>query len=815
MPLTKYNVAEDTVMEKWTRILYQPGTPLGTNGLRATACEEHIRLSKNAAEEGMVLLKNEGKLLPLAKGSKIALFGKGTFDYVKGGGGSGDVTVSYSTNLFDGFTRLGNDVTAEAGTVQYYREYVQKKYAEGAQPGLFEEPVLPDELVHSARNFTDTAIISISRFSGEDWDRSLTGQKIAEDRGLAYKSRKLFERGDFYLSEAENAMVQKVLSCFPHVAVVLNVGGMVDTEWFRDDSRIQAVLMAWQGGMEGGLAAAELLCGVKSPCGKLSDTFARDLTDYPGTSEFHTSDDYVEYTEDIYVGYRYFETIPGKDKLVNYPFGFGLSYTTFSWSLLSADEENGEVTLTVSVTNTGNMPGKEVMQVYCAAPQGLLGKPAKVLVAYKKTRLLERGETQLISLSFPVSGMASYDDLGKIEKSCYLLEKGDYHFFVGTSVRDSKQIDFVYTVPENTVTERLSARVVPDRLDKRMKADGSFEELPHSAPAGLADPSFKAAEALSASIGEMPAVRAVGPISGDSRLRKEMPDFNKVADGSMSLDDFVDRLSDDEVAHLLGGQPNIGVANTWGFGNLPQYHVPSAMTADGPAGLRIERKCGVYTTAFPCATCLSCTWDPEITYAVGAAGALEVKENNIAMWLTPAVNIHRSPLCGRNFEYYSEDPYLAGTMAAGMVKGIQSQHISASVKHFALNNKETNRRNSDSRASERAIREIYLKAFEIIVKTARPWCIMSSYNIINGHRSSENADLLTGILREEWKYDGVVTTDWWTYGEHYKEVKAGNDLKMAIGYPESLLDAMSKGLLTREEMNICAKRILKTLLRFD
>lgn len=810
------DIVEEVVVKKWSRILYQPGTPLGKNGLRATACEEHIQLSKNAAEEGMVLLKNENNLLPFVKGGRIALFGKGTFDYVKGGGGSGDVTVSYITNLFDGFSQLGNEVVVETGTADYYREYVRGKYAEGAQPGLIAEPVLPDKLVFSARNFTDTAVITISRFSGEDWDRSVPGQKIPEGHGLAYESGKLFERGDFYLSDAENAMVQKVLSCFPRVAVVLNIGGMVDTEWFRNDPRIQAVLISWQGGMEGGLAAAELLCGIKSPCGKLSDTFARDLTDYPGTAEFHASDDYVEYTEDIYVGYRYFETIPGKSKLVNYPFGFGLSYTTFSWDLLTAEEESGKIHISVNVTNTGDTAGKEVIQVYYAAPQGLLGKPAKALAAYKKTRLLKSGETQLINLFFPVSSMASYDDLGKIEKSCYLLEKGDYHFFVGTSVRNTRQTNFVYTVAENTVTECLSARMVPNLLDRRMKADGTFEKLSQSAPTELNNPSFGTVSTFSKQhIHELPAVRAVDRISRQSHDCTEMLNFNKVVDGTMSLDDFIDRLSDDEVAHLLGGQPNTGVANTWGFGNLPQYRIPNAMTADGPAGLRIERDCGIYTTAFPCATCLSCTWDPEITYAVGAAGALEVKENNIAMWLTPAVNIHRSPLCGRNFEYYSEDPYLAGTMAAGMVKGIQSQHISASVKHFALNNKETNRRTSDSRASERAIREIYLKAFEIIVKTADPWCIMSSYNVINGHRASENADLLTGILRDEWGFDGVVTTDWWTYGEHYKEVKAGNDLKMATGFPERLTEAIEKGLLTRHEMNICAKRILRILLRFD
>ncbi|MBO2515914.1 MAG: beta-glucosidase, partial [Clostridiales bacterium] len=357
-------------MKKWARILFQPGTPLGENGVRATASKEHILLSKNAAEEGMVLLKNENQLLPFARGSRIALFGKGTFDYVKGGGGSGDVTVSYVTNLFDGFSRLGNEIIIEPGTTDYYKKYVHSKYAEGAQPGLIAEPGLPDELIRSARSFTDTAVITISRFSGEGWDRSVPGQRIPEDRGLAVESGKLFERGDFYLSDAENAMVQKVLSSFPRVAVVLNVGGMVDTEWFRNDPRVQAVLIAWQGGMEGGLAAAELLCGIKSPCGKLSDTFARDLTDYPGTAGFHTSDDYVEYTEDIYVGYRYFETIPGKKELVNYPFGFGLSYTSFNWTLLSAAEKNGEICISVSVTNTGDTAGKEVIQVYFSAPQG-------------------------------------------------------------------------------------------------------------------------------------------------------------------------------------------------------------------------------------------------------------------------------------------------------------------------------------------------------------------------------------------------------------------------------------------------------------
>ena len=271
------------------------------------------------------------------------------------------------------------------------------------------------------------------------------------------------------------------------------------------------------------------------------------------------------------------------------------------------------------------------------------------------------------------------------------------------------------------------------------------------------------------------------------------------------------QLSDDDLIELLGGQPNTGVANTFGFGNLPDYGVPNIMTADGPAGLRIAPECGVCTTAWPCATLLAYTWNPDLVEQVGAAGAEEVKENNIAVWLTPAVNIHRNPLCGRNFEYYSEDPLLAGKMAAGMVRGIQSQHIGASVKHFAANNKETNRKHSDSRVSERALREIYLKQFEIIVKESDPWTIMSSYNVINGHRASENKELLEDILRGEWGFQGMVTTDWWTRGEHYKEIKAGNDVKMATGYPERVKKAMELGELTRADLEHCARRVLELI----
>lgn len=801
---------------KWSRINFQPNLPMGKDGRRVTASKEHIALSREAAKEGMVLLKNNGGLLPFGFGTRLALFGKGTFDYVKGGGGSGDVTVSYVVNLYQGLKKLGN-VSLEESLPEYYRDYVQAQYESGLVPGMIPEPPVPQELLQQARAFTDTALITISRFSGEGWDRAVADESAsgASQQKLALQGSRLFPKSDFYLSEEEEAMVEAVCSTFPKVAVVLNVGGMVASNWFASDDRIQSVLMAWQGGMEGGAAAAELLCGFGNPSGKLVDTFARDLVDYPSTAGFHESENYVDYTEDIFVGYRYFETLPGAAEKVIYPFGYGLSYTTFRWEVRDAQVCDGQVTLQAAVTNTGDRPGKEVLQLYVSQPQGKLGKAARSLVAFRKTDLLEPGQTQELTLQCSLGNLASYDDLGKVAKSAWVLEKGIYRFYMGTSVRDVRELDLTWEAAEDIVTEQLSAKLVPTSLKRRLLADGTYEDLPLGVPN---DPDFTVLESndtVARFGGFMPGTRAVPPIPRRSRERIGMLNFNDVATGSQSLEDFIAQLSDEELAHLLGGQPNTGVANTWGFGNLPQYQVPNAMTADGPAGLRIKPECGVCTTAFPCATLLACSWNPEVLYAVGQAGALEVKENNLAMWLTPAVNIHRSPLCGRNFEYYSEDPLVTGHMGAALVQGIQSQNIAPCVKHFALNNKETNRKNCDSRVSERAAREIYLKGFEIIVKTAKPWGIMSSYNIINGHRASENRELLEDILRGEWGFDGMVTTDWWTYGEHYKEVLAGNDLKMACGSPERLLAAMEKGVLKREDMEICVKRILGTLLRVD
>ncbi len=807
-------------MEKWTRVKFQPNLPLGENGERLTGSLGHIGLSKEAAKEGMVLLKNRGDILPLKKGTRVALFGKAAFDYVKGGGGSGDVTVAYIRNLYEGLKMQKDVVSIFEPLCDYYRKDVERQYAQGSVPGMTIEPEVPQELLNEAKAYADTAVISICRFSGEGWDRKSIIDTDNKNMGegeldMAVRSSKIFANGDFCLSAQEAAMVETVKKNFSKVVVVMNVGGMVDTSWFVREDAIGAVLMAWQGGMEGGLAAAELLAGKGNPSGKLSDTFAQTLEDYPSTGDFHESRDYVNYTEDIYVGYRYFETVPGADQKVNYPFGFGLSYTTFQTDVLSAEEKEGQVRIQVEITNTGSRDGKEVVQVYFEAPQGRLGKPKRQLIAFAKTRSLRPGESQRLYLSFEIRDMASYDDTGKVQKAAYVLEKGDYFFHVGTSVRDTVRLDYVYQVKGDTVTEQLESRLTPSELPRRMLSDGSYEEVPQREGN---DPNANELERMPEDMmeGYVPAVRPRDRYQlWREPYKKGTHIFKEVAEGKLTPEEFLAQLTDEETAQLLGGQPNTGVANTFGYGNLPEYGVPSVMTADGPAGLRIAPECGVTTTCWPCSTLLACSWNPEIVEAVGLAGGAEVKENNIAVWLTPAVNIHRSPLCGRNFEYYSEDPYLAGKLASAMVRGIQANHIGATVKHFALNNKETNRKNSDSRVSERAAREIYLKAFEIIVREAKPWSIMTSYNIINGHRASENADLLEGILRGEWGFDGCITTDWWTCGEHYKEVKAGNDIKMGCGYPERLLEALEKGCLTRKEMDACALRVLKLILKID
>ena len=711
-------------MKKWTRARFQPNLPLGENQTKVTACTSHLALARQAGREGIVLLKNENGLLPVKKGTRLALFGKGVFDYVKGGGGSGDVTVSHVYHLYDGLSKREDAPEIFEPLAQFYKQNVKKQYENGAAPGMTVEPEVPAQLLAEAKEQADLAVIVISRFSGEGWDRKsvIYDGAFPGEIEQAQLSQKIFENSDYCLTNAEQAMVDAVCNNFTDVVVVLNVGGMVDTSWFAHNDKIPAAVLAWQGGMEGGLAMADILLGEESPSGKLPDTFAAKLEDYPSTDDFHTSIDYVEYTEDIYVGYRYFETMKHEDIHVNYPFGFGLSYTKFQIDVLWAGEKDGQICVGVSVENIGDVSGKEVVQIYYGAPQGLLGKPARELAAYQKTDLLQPGQKQVMTITFDISSMASFDDTGKIAKSAYVLEEGMYCFYAGSSVRDAVMIDYVYIADENQVTEQLTQKAAPSQLSKRMLSDGSYEEMQQKTPNDFMENGLGWSDAETEGI--TPKVCEVERYNLCEKTNDILLD--DVADKKADLEAFMAQLSDADLIALLGGQPNLGVANTFGFGNLAKYGVPNVMTADGPAGLRIAPECSVYTTAWPCATMLAATWNPQLVREVGRAAAMEVKENNLSIWLAPAMNIHRSPLCGRNFEYYSEDPVLTGTIAAAMVEGIQSQNIGATVKHFACNNKETNRKNSDSRVSERALREIYLKGFEICVKQSQPWVLMTS-----------------------------------------------------------------------------------------
>lgn len=789
-------------MDKFARFKYQPCLPLGKDGRRVTASKQHAMLSRKAAGEGMVLLKNENKALPLAKGEKVALFGKATIEYIKGGGGSGDVACPYVRNIYEGFCEKAKSgkVAVYEPLIDFYKDYVREEGKKIPTPQQIDriwdkvnampfcqerdditydtfasmhvvEANVPDELIDAAAAFAGTAILTLSRFSAEGTDRRPVP-------------------GDYYLSDLEKDLIDRLTKRFAKVVVVINSGAVIDCEYMAENDGVQAVLMGWQGGMEGGMAIADLLCGDVNPSGKLADTIVTTYDSYPSKDDFSRDFAFLDYSEDIYVGYRYFETIPGAAKFVRYPFGYGLSYTTFALTGAVCGASDGKITAAVHVTNTGDVAGKEVVQIYFSAPQGKLGKPARQLAAFCKTKLLAPGETELVALSFDIKSMASFDDLGKISKSAYVLEKGDYRFFIGTSLRDVKEAEFVYRVDEDTVAEQLISRCKPFRLAKRMLADGTFEELPQG------DASYF--------YGDVQPTGAAAP--------KSIVPLSEVGE-TITMDEYVAQFTIEELMDYVGGHAPTGVANTGCFGGLCRLDAPPIPTADGPAGLRLNEETGIPTTAWPCATLLASMWNTDLDFAVGAAAAAEIRENNIGVWLAPALNIHRNTLCGRNFEYFSEDPVLAGKSCAAEIRGIQSQKVAVSMKHFACNNKEANRFGCDSRVSERALREIYLKCFEICVRDADPWCVMSSYNLINGQHTSESWELLTGILRNEWGFNGMVTTDWGQKNDPVLEVKAGNDMKMHIGYPADLKIGLEKGIITRAHLELCVKRILEMTMK--
>ena len=607
------NTVSDT---KWQRLRYMPGTGLGKDGARLTGSAEHAAVARRAALGGIVLLKNKDSLLPFKKGKKIAIFGKGQADYVKGGGGSGDVNSAYSVSVLQGLMakEATGKVSIFAPLSELYRQHVEKEYESGVFPGFCTEPEISEKLLYRAREFTDTALICICRNSTEGADRTA----------------KPFD-GDYYLSRAEIKLIEAVKSRFEKIAVVLNIASITDVSWLADDRQIKSVIALFQAGMEGGNAAADILCGDECPSGHLADTYARDYSDYPGCESFSESDDYTEYSEGIFVGYRYFETFPEAKKKVIYPFGYGLSYTTFEIDgIEAAASDSGIIKFSLDIKNTGKTAGREVVQIYAEAPSGKLKKPKRVLVGFRKTGRLEPGESEHVETNVDRYFFSSYDDEGKIQKSAYVLEKGEYTFHIGFDVRKTSETSYKYVLKKDVIVEQLSEKCAPQK--KPTRPDDNQKIIPFDGQAPTENPWRRTTMMW---------------------LPETGPTLKDVWHGKMTLDDFTGLLSDEQKINLLGGQPNRGVCNTCGFGNIEQFGIPNAMTTDGTPGARFWKETGVNTTAFPTATLLACTWDTKLCEDIEEVMALEVKENGAGILLAPAINIHRNPLCGRNFEYYS------------------------------------------------------------------------------------------------------------------------------------------------------------------
>ena len=689
-------------------------------------------LCRLAGAEGAVLLKNDNAALPLSTQEPVAVFGRVQVDWFYVGYGSGgDVNPPYTVNLMDGLRDAGVPVDQELAGLyaKWSEENVPDPGFWGNWPRYFEEMPLEDSQVQAAASRCRTALLVIGRAAGESRENAL-------------------EPGSYYLTEDERKLLSQVTAAFEKTVVLLDIGSVMDLSWL-EQYPIHSALLVWQGGMESGHAAADVLTGKVDACGRLTDTIAYRYEDYPSAKDF-LGEDYNNYTEDIFVGYRYFETF--QPDVVQFPFGYGLSYTTFETSGASVEAQGDTYILRAQVKNTGSRPGRDVLQVYVQAPQGKLGKASRVLVGFEKTRLLQPGESQSLEIAFPLYAAASFDDSGATGwPSAWVAEAGEYLVYAGANVRQAPQVGS-FALPELRVIQRLQEVCPPDPahgFDRMVNRDGqkAFEPLP--APTrSLKD---RVVQNLPQPI----------PYTGDRGIT-----FQEVAAGSASLDDFIAQLTVEDLSALsrgdlimdspLGAKGNAG-AMVGVTQRLRDLGVPPVITTDGPSGIRLQ----FYCSLMPNGTSLACTWDPDLVSRLYQCVGREMKQKGTHILLGPGMNIHRNPLCGRNFEYFSEDPLVTGKTAAAFVRGLQKSGVSACPKHFACNNQETNRNYNDSRVSQRALREIYLKGFEICVKEAAPHTIMSSYNKVNGVWSHYNYDLCTTVLRGEWGYEGCVMTDWW------------------------------------------------------
>lgn len=794
--------------------------------------KKHRELARRAAAEGMVLLKNDG-LLPL-KTKNIALYGAGARMTVKGGSGSGDVHERYSVNMEQGLKNAGfqivNPLWMERFDAKYeadkaeWRKSVEEKIKgygpvrtmkmfdiihENPMPYPSVTEIQPDELSDQ----TDTAVYVVTRQAGEGGDRKA-------------------EKGDYLLSDVETNNIKLLAGHYDKLLLVINCGSPLDLS-VLDEVKIDAVLYYSQGGMEGGNAFADLISGTVTPSGKLTDTWATHYNDYPSADTFsYLSGDlsFNDYKEGIYIGYRWFDA---EQKHLRYPFGFGLSYTSFSHTVQDISVDGTCVTVKAAVCNTGDTCcGKEVLQLYLAKPCGQIDHERKGLVAFGKTKSLKPGESEVLSFTFDLSEQGSFDEEG----AAFILEKGEYGLLFGDSSASAEPIA-VLTLSDNAVTELVEAICPCKKTFPVYRAETAVAEYPIELPRiAIAASAFKTTEHTY----QTPAT-------------KESP----------KIKSLLDTLSEEDMVSLcVGGGYNLkcynnvpGAAGMTAV-NLLKKGIPNVVLSDGPAGLNVMQATSIqkdgtprypeglpedwnwgwlkhfsplvkakpgkgrllyhYMTAFPCETLQAQSWNVPLLEEIGKAIGNEMKEIGVTVWLAPGMNLHRNPLCGRNFEYYSEDPVVSGKMAAAITRGVQSvQGCFVAIKHFCCNNQEDNRDHMSSNLSQRTLREMYLRPFRIAVKEGNPGTVMSSYNMVNGVYTPNSYDLCTRVLRNEWGFEGLVMSDWNSTDKcsHSAAINAGNDLLMPGNkwVRKALLEALKNGELDTAALRRSAGRVLKLI----
>ena len=714
--------------------------------------EDVIAMSSQVAveieQEGVVLLKNEDNSLPL-NGKKVNVFGAASVVPLLGGAGSGSIATHDPIDFYEALTEAGIEYNKEL--MELYDKYCSSNEILKTGSTVFnnlaqllltksslnemDPEKLTDEIMLNAKAFSDTAIIVIGRTSAENTD--LTPETLR-------------------LSDNERAMVEKVATTFSDVIVLFNIGNVMEMGFLDEYESIKAAAVFWIPGEFGMKAVAQVINGDVTPSGKLADTIAYSIYDHPstqnfGTYEYEGGEYYVEYQESIYVGYRYFETF-AKDK-VQYPFGYGLSYTTFTKEIVSSSTSNGKISVDVKVTNTGDVSGKDTVQIYYSAPYtGRIEKSAIALGGYEKTKLLAPSESQILTVEFDVNDMASYD---RLNNQAWILEKGDYQIILGENVRE--HIDsFTFTLDEDVIikNDEITGTEIRNLFDN---AYSGFTLLSRANPEGTypVARSLVKTEAID-NADKYPEATKEGtaPKMGVTYSTSVIT-LQDVYESPDLMDKFLDQLTLDEMAHLVTS----GGYQTYGIERLG---VPHTWDNDGPSSIKGVHGIA-YTdsgTAYPCATAIACTWNKELANKMGDSVGIEARSIGTDIWYAPGVNIHRNPMGGRNFEYFSEDPVLSGTMGAEIINGAWGQGLVTTIKHFVMNDQESQRAGIFTWADEQAMREIYLKAFEIPVKKSACHGVMSAYNRIGTDWCGASSELLVDLLRKEWGYEGYVISDY-------------------------------------------------------